>query len=147
MWFLFMVHMCKMISPGIFSFKILKKWKSWMSCTISQEPYTIWLPFLVQKCKMISPVVYFSFFKILIFWVVMRVKEQKMAQNDKKLSVVPYSQKSKIIWSSFMVHLCKRTISPISPCFFQILISRANSRGKGEKCPEMTKHCLSHSIS
>ena len=39
-------------------------------------------------CKMISPGVFFNF-KILILWVVRWLKDQKMAQNDKNLSVAP----------------------------------------------------------
>ena len=45
---------------------------------ISQGPYIIWLSFMVHLCKMmISPGAFFHFFKILIFWVVRRVKGQK----------------------------------------------------------------------
>ena len=69
-----------------------KKWpkkekKLRLLCSISQEPYIIWLSSVVHKFKMISPGVFFfcfcffvffvffsHFFKILIFWVVRRVK-------------------------------------------------------------------------
>ena len=96
-WFWFMVLICKMISPGLF-FKFSKFWFSrllggggkrvknglkWQKVClwhlISQEPYIIWSSFVVQKCKMIiSPIVFFYFFKILIFWIHRRVKGQKM---------------------------------------------------------------------
>ena len=37
-----------------------------------------------NKCKMIIfPGVFFYIFKILIFWVFRKIKEKKMAQNDK----------------------------------------------------------------
>ena len=56
---------------------------------------------------------FFYFFKTLIFQVVRRVKGQKMAQNDKKLCLsCLISQEPYIIWSSFMVHMCNRIISP-----------------------------------
>ena len=46
-------------------------------------------------------------------WVCKRVKGQKMAQNDKKLSLSHLiSQEPYIIWSSFSVHMCKRIIFP-----------------------------------
>ena len=80
--------------------------------SIFQEPYIMWLPFMVRMCKMIiSPCVFLNFFKISIFQVVRGLKGQSMAQNDKK--VCPshsISQKPYIIWSSFMVHMCKMII-------------------------------------
>ena len=57
--------------------------------------------------------VFFSFFKILIFWVVSGVKGEKMAQNDKKLSLPHFiSQEAYIMWSWFLVHMCKMMTSP-----------------------------------
>ena len=51
------------------------------------------------------------FFKILHFLVIRRVKGQKMTQNDKKLCPSGLiSQEPYTIWSSFMVHMCKRII-------------------------------------
>ena len=71
------VHMCKMISPGLFSIfsrfwffgllegKRLKMSqndrKLWPPHSISQEPYIIWLSFMDHMCKMISPGIFFSF--------------------------------------------------------------------------------------
>ena len=53
-------------------------------CTISQELYIMWSWFLVNMCKMtISPSIFFSFFKVLLFWAVMGIKGQKIAQNEK----------------------------------------------------------------
>ena len=43
--------------------------------------------------------------------VVRRIKEQKMTQNDEKLSFALYITGT-IISSSFMVHMCKRIILP-----------------------------------
>ena len=120
-----------MISPGVFFqfFKILIFWvvrgvkgqktiqndkKFCVSSFISQEPYIIWLSFMVHLCKMtISSVVFFHFFKILIFWVVRGLRGQKMIQNDKKFCPLhSISQELYIIWLSSMVHICKMTISP-----------------------------------
>ena len=100
-WLSFMVDICKMvISPGVFFyfFKILifrlhrgvkgqkmvqNDKKFCLLRSISQEPYIIWLSFMVQMCKMIiSPGAFFSF-KILIFWVVRRLKGQKWPKMTK----------------------------------------------------------------
>ena len=105
MWLLFMVHLWKMIISSVIFFHFFKilifwvhsgvKWqktvqndkKFCLSCSISQKPYIMWLSFIVQICKMISPGVFFFFnFKILIFQV-MGLKVQKIAPNDKILSV------------------------------------------------------------
>ena len=72
-----------------------------LSHSISQEPYIIWSSFMKNKCKMIiSPRYFFHFFKTLIFLVVLTVKGQKMAQNEKKLCPSLFiSQEPSIIWS------------------------------------------------
>ena len=93
---------------GIKEQKIAQNDKNCLSCLISQVPYIISL-FVVHKCKMIISQGVFIFFKILILWVVRRVKGQKMAQ------IYFISQQPYIIWSWFMVHVCKRMVSP---CFF-----------------------------
>ena len=81
-----------------------------LSSFMYQEPYLIWLLFVVHKCKMmISLGVFFHFFKILIFQVVRRVEDQKMAQNVKKLSVC-ISQEPYYIWYLFRMRLCKKII-------------------------------------
>ena len=90
--------------------KIAQNDKNCLSCLISQAPYIIFL-FVVHKCKMIISLGVFIFFKILILWVVRRVKGQKMAQ------IYFISQQPCIIWSWFMVHVCKRMVSP---CIFYI---------------------------
>ena len=80
-WFLFMLHMYKIISLGFFFFHFLKilvfqivSWakqqkifqidkKFCLSSFISQEAYIPWFLFLVNMCKtMTSPDVFFSFF-------------------------------------------------------------------------------------
>ena len=93
-------------------------------CSVSQEPYIIWLSFMVHMCKtIITAGVFFPFFRILIFWVVRGDKGQKWQKWQKTLSVVPYISgtihhmshlisQEPYIWSSFMVHMCKRIISP-----------------------------------
>ena len=55
---------------------------------------------------------FFHFYKILIFRI-FRGKREKMDQTDKKLCLsCLISQGPYIIWSSFMVHMCKMIISP-----------------------------------
>ena len=63
---------------------------------------------------------FFIFSKLLIFWVVSGKKGQKMAQNNKKKTLLCLiSQEPYIIWSSFMLHMFKRIISPgVSFTFF-----------------------------
>ena len=51
---------------------------------------------------------FFHFFKILIFRVVKWVKGQKIVRNDKKFCLsCLISQEPYIIWSSFVVRICK----------------------------------------
>ena len=102
---------------------------------------------MLLLCRMISSRVFFHFFKILIFLVVRRVKGQKMAQNEliSLISKCLISQEPYIIWSSFMIHMCKRIISPgvfyISKFWFLLA-------GKGQKFAKNGKKlCLSHSLS
>ena len=65
---------------------------------------------------MIYPGFLFLFSKFWFFWVVRLVKRQKMTRKDKKLCpLCLISQEPYIIWSAFMVHLCKMM-------FFKILI-------------------------
>ena len=82
--------------------------------SISQEPYIIWSSFVVCKCKMIiSSGVFLKFFQNFEFSGFRRFKGQKMAKNDKKLCLsCLISQEPYIIWSSFMVLICNRIISP-----------------------------------
>ena len=155
-WSWFQVHLHQvMISPEVFfsffqSFVFLGCYwvkrakmaqndkKSCLSHFISRELYMIWLSFMVHLCKrMISPgVFFFSFFfsKFLSFCVVRETKEQKIVQNDKKFCMgCLISQEPCIIWSSFIVHMCKRIISPgFFLHFLQILIVVVNSGVKGQ---------------
>ena len=112
LWSWFLVHLCKMmISLGVFFFFIyinfhfsdcywVKRAKKWTKMTKkfcrlyfkSHKTYIIWLSFMVHLCKMmISPGAFFHFFKILIFWVVRRVKGQKNSpKRQKTLSFALY---------------------------------------------------------
>ena len=54
------------------------------------------------------------------------------------------SHETYIIWSSFMVHMCKRIISPGFLHFFQILIFWVSSKVKEQKWSKMTKKCVCH---
>ena len=84
---------------------------------------------------------YFRFFKILIFQVVRGVKEQKIAQNDKKVCLLHWiSWEPYIIWWSFVVHECKMIISPDSFFIFSKLwFSGLLGGSKGKKWPKITK--------
>ena len=56
--------------------------------------------------------IFFYFLKMLIFWVAIGVKGQKMTQHEKKFCLL-YSiyQEPYIIWLSFVVHMFKMIIS------------------------------------
>ena len=73
---------------------------------ISQEPYIISLSLVVHKYKMISPVIFFIFSKLWFFGLLGGSK----GKTDKKLSPLHLSQEPYIIWSWFMVHMCKRIV-------------------------------------
>ena len=100
-----MVHICKIIiSPGVFFsfpkfwfFRLLgrgkkakngPKWQKILSAMLHISGtihHMIVIYGVVHMFKMIiSPDFFFHFFKILIFWVVKRVKRQKTVQNDRK---------------------------------------------------------------
>ena len=110
------------------------------SPAISQEQYrySLWSWVLVHLCKiMISPGFFFHFW----YFIFPAVRGQKMAQDDKKFCLLHFvSQELYIIWSWFLVHMCKRIIHICRAFlhFFQILIFRVNSGAKEQKLPEMT---------
>ena len=91
----------------------------------------------------------FSFFKNFDFWVVRRVKGQKMAQNNKKLYLShSISHEAYIIWLWFMVQKCKMMTSPDAFFIFSnILFYLVVSRVKGQKMTRKDKKILSHSVS
>ena len=115
-WSWFLVHLCNMISPGVFSFfKILifqvvnggggeggkrekngPKWNSpkCPSRSISQEPYTIWLSFMVFM--VIAAGVFFHCFKILIFWVYRGTEGQKKKKRGNRAKNDPKWQKNSV---------------------------------------------------
>ena len=132
-WLSFIVHLCKMMISTSFFFIFSKFWfsgllggggvkgqkivqnekKFCLSCSISQDSYIIWFSFMVLMFKMIRPPgVFFHIFKILIFWVVMGVKGQRIARNGKKFCLSCSISQEPNIWSSFAVHKCKIIISP-----------------------------------
>ena len=79
----------------------------------------------------------------MVFWVVRRLKGQKMAQNDKNFCLLHLIfQEPYIIWSSFMVHMYVWKDN-ISKYIFGII-----SGGKRAKKTQNDKNfCLSHSVS
>ena len=99
-----------------------------------------------HKCKMIISLgIFFIFSKLWYFWVVSRVKRQKMTQNNKKLYLShSISQEAYIIWLWFVVHKCKwYYLQMIFLIFSNILIFWVVSRIKGQK---MTKKKSSVSL-
>ena len=92
---------------------------------------------------------FFQFFKILFFWVVRGVKEQKQVQNKKFYLSHFISQEQYIIWLPFMVHLCKMIISLGGFSIFVKILFFWVVRGvKGQKTVQNDKKlCLLHSIS
>ena len=84
-------------------------------CSISQEPYIMWLLFMVQMCKMIiSPGIFFNI-KILIFYIVKGLKEQKMAQMAKISVHCTLYFRNHISYGLHLWYTCmyKRIISPV----------------------------------
>ena len=87
------------------------------------------------------------FFKILIFWVVMGVKGQKLVQNDQKICPLhSISQEPYNICFSFMVHMCKMIIySGVFCQYFKILIFWVTRVAKGQiMVQNHKKFCLTH---
>ena len=129
-WSQFLLYLCKMmISPGVFlifqnfDFSGLQgvkgqKWSKMAKNSVCRTRYlrnhTLYDCHLWYTCvKWYYPHAFLQFFKILIFRVVRGVKGQKWVQNDKKFcSSCSISLEPKIIWLSFMVHMCKMIISP-----------------------------------
>ena len=123
-----MVRSCKMmISPEIFFnliFWIVRGVKGQKSSPKRQKNY-VWYAWYLTKhrlygCHLWYTILewyyfqtgFFIFFKIFIFLVVRRVKYQSMTHNDEKICLlVSISQEPFIMWSWFMVHMCKTVIS------------------------------------
>ena len=82
--------------------------------SISQESH-IWFLFMVLLCKMIiSPGVFFIFSKFWFFVLLEGSKDKKwpkMTKNFVLCTSYLRSQKPFIMWSWFIVHICKRIIS------------------------------------
>ena len=151
-WLSFMVHLHKMISPGLFSFyqnfeflgcsggkraKNGPKWQKIMSVALHIWG-TVHHMTVIYVCKMMISLGVFSYLFIFFqFWFSGSIgypKGHKMVQNDKKLCLLhSISQKQYIIWLSFMVQMCKLTISP--GVFFnaKILIFKFVKGLKGQK--------------
>ena len=112
---------------------------------MSQEPYIIWLSFVLYKCKMITyPCFFFIFSKFWFFGLLGGWKGKKWPKMTKKLCPLHVlSQKPYIIWSLFMVQMCKRIISQgVFYLFFEVLIFWVNNGVKRIKWPKMTKTCV-----
>ena len=99
---------------------------------------------MVQVCKRIISPGFFLHFPS-------GVKGQKPIQNDKKICLShSISQKASIIWSSFLVHLCKMMTLPdanfvFSKFLFSGLLEGGSGEVKGQKMSQNdNKFCLSH---
>ena len=104
------------------------------------EPYIIWFSFMVYMCKKIIFLMFFlHFFQILFFRVNSAIKEQKMAQNDKKLfCCTPYPRKHTYdhdLWDSCVKWWHLQMLS-----FFKILVFQIV---RGEGVGGMTKNSVS----
>ena len=93
--------------------------------------------FTVLMCKMAISLGLFYFFKILIFFVARRVKEQKIAQHDKKTLSHSVSEELQLIWLWLLVQIMSNNVFH----FFKILIfqvlpsSLINAQTRSEVCP------------
>ena len=97
----------------------MQKWsKMTKNCvtlrSVSQEPYIIWLSFMIHMYKMIISLgVFFIFSKFWFSGSLEEWKGKKKAQNGKKFCQFHFiSQEPYIIWSWFLVHMCKMMIFP-----------------------------------
>ena len=150
LWSWLLVHLCKMmICSGVFLYfhflgcyagKRAKnctkwKWQLYLSCNLPQEQCSLWSWLLVHLCKMI--ICLSGLFYIFIFWAVMGVKGQEMAQNAKKKCLLHFMyQEPYILWLSFIVDFCKMMISPgFFFHFFEVL--------KNEKSQLHLSHAIS----
>ena len=130
-------HFFKILIFGLLGEYKGKKWsrmtKNCLLDSISQEPYIIWLLFMVQMCKMIiSPGTFFNV-KILIFYIVKGLKEQKMAQMAKISVHCTLYFRNHISYGLHLWYTCmyKRIISPVIFLIFflKILIFGTIRRG------------------
>ena len=87
-----------------------------LSCSMSQEPYIIWSSLVIRKCKMIISLG-FSFFFFFLFWFFGLLggwKGKKWPKMTKNCPFCLTSQELCIMWSWFLVHICKMMTSPDS---------------------------------
>ena len=138
------MHKCKMmISPGVFFFYLFKilifqivsgvkgqKMAQWQKFYLVlhipgsiNHDFHLW--YTCVKWKYLQVCFFFNFLIILIVQLVRGVKWQKIVQNDKNFcQLCPISQKPQIIWFSFILHMCKKIISPsVFVCLFVFCFS------------------------
>ena len=100
-------------------------------------------------CKIVLSPGFFSFFVILIFWVVKGVKGQKMVQNDKKILSVVLHISGTIHHMIFIYGTHKENGNILVLFFFhvfKILIFWVVMRVKGQKIVQMTKNSACHRL-
>ena len=73
---------------------------------------------MVHKGKMMSSSAFFIFSKFWFFWLLGGSTSKKWPKMTKDCLLCLIFQESYTIWSSFMVHICKRIIFPFFFTFF-----------------------------
>ena len=163
----FVVHNCEIIVSLDFFFVFWKFWffkllgrskgKKWPKMTKNSvwhalyfrnyTSYDLHLWYTYVKGYYLQ--VFVIFFQILIFRVVSGVKGQKLAQNDKNFCLShSISQEAYIIWSWFLVHMCKMMTSPYAFFIFQnfdfVGCKRAKNVSKWQKMICLTPYLRNH---
>ena len=101
------------VISGVIRTKNSTKWqKNCVLHSISQEPCIIWLLFLVHQFKMIIPSGVFFIFSKFWFFGLGQSKVRKWPKMTKNCLLHLIFQEPYVIWSSLMVHMCKRIVSP-----------------------------------
>ena len=130
------------VVSGVKVQKISQKDKKFcLSCLAYQEPYRA---IVIYDTKVSNDNIsrhFFIFSKFWFFGLIGGSKGKKMTQNNKKVCPLHFiSQEPYIIWPWFMVHICKRIMSPGVLNFYQILIFLVISWRKEQKMAKMTKN-------
>ena len=169
LWSGFLVHLCKMISPGfffifdIFIFQAVKGVKGQKIAQddkklcllhfMSQEPYILWSWFMVHMHKMmIYPGFFYIFSK---FWFLRSI----LGQNSKKWPEMTIMSVTFHIWESihriivfFLLHKFKMMTSPdvcfiFSKFWFPGLLGVGGNRvGNGPKWQKILSHSVSQEL-
>ena len=129
------------VVSGVKVQKISQKDKKFcLSCLVYQEPYRA---IVIYDTKVSNDNIsrhFFIFSKFWFFGLIGGSKGKKMTQNNKKVCPLHFiSQEPYIIWPWFMVHICKRIMSPGVLNFYQIVISWSLVGERSKKWPKWPK--------